>query len=82
MSALSPEQPLRALWQRHRAYRGRFVLAVTMSTINKIAEGSPHVVDWIERGDVHLVINTPTGSGARADGQEIRRAAIHAVRRW
>jgi carbamoyl-phosphate synthase large subunit len=25
---------------------------------------------------VDLVINTPTGSGARADGYEIRRAAV------
>jgi len=44
--------------------------------INKIGEGSPHVLDWIERGDVDLVINTPTGVGARTDGYEIRRAAI------
>jgi carbamoyl-phosphate synthase large subunit len=44
--------------------------------LNKIGEGSPHVVDWIERGDVDLVINTPTGSGARSDGWEIRRAAV------
>ena len=28
MSASSPDRPLRALWQRHRAYRGRFLLAV------------------------------------------------------
>ena len=34
------------------------------------------MVDWIERGDVDLVINTPTGTGARADGYEIRRAAV------
>ena len=34
------------------------------------------MVDWIERGDVDLVINTPTGIAARADGYEIRRAAI------
>jgi carbamoyl-phosphate synthase large subunit len=33
------------------------------------------VVDKIESGDVGLVINTPTGSGARSDGYEIRRAA-------
>ena len=33
--------------------------------LNKIGEGSPHVVDWIERGDVDLVINTPMGT-ARA----------------
>ena len=30
----------------------------------------------IERGDVDLVVNTPTGSGARSDGWEIRRAAV------
>jgi carbamoyl-phosphate synthase large subunit len=45
-------------------------------SINKIAEGSPHVLDWIERGDVDLVVNTPTGYGARTDGYEIRRAAV------
>ncbi|UUY06327.1 hypothetical protein LRS13_17635 [Svornostia abyssi] len=39
-------------------------------------EGSPNVVDWIENGEVTLVINTPTGSGARSDGWEIRRAAV------
>jgi carbamoyl-phosphate synthase large subunit len=33
-------------------------------------------VDWIENGDVDLVVNTPTGSGARTDGWEIRRAAV------
>jgi carbamoyl-phosphate synthase large subunit len=49
---------------------------VPVETLNKIAEGSPHVVDRIEDGGVDLVINTPTGSGARSDGWEIRRAAI------
>jgi carbamoyl-phosphate synthase large subunit len=34
------------------------------------------VLDWIERGDVDLVLNTPTGVGARTDGYEIRRAAV------
>jgi carbamoyl-phosphate synthase large subunit len=34
------------------------------------------VVDRIEAGDVDLVINTPTGSGARTDGYEIRSAAV------
>ncbi len=51
-------------------------MGVPVQRINKIGEGSPHVVDWIERGDVDIVINTPTGSGARTDGWEIRRAAI------
>ncbi len=51
-------------------------MGLRVTALNKIGEGSPHVVDWIERGDVHLVINTPTGSGARSDGWEIRRAAV------
>jgi carbamoyl-phosphate synthase large subunit len=49
---------------------------VAVEVLNKVGEGSPHVVDWIERGDVDLVVNTPTGVGARADGREIRRAAV------
>jgi carbamoyl-phosphate synthase large subunit len=51
-------------------------MGVPVTTINKLAEGSPHVVDYITRGEVDLVINTPTGSGARGDGYEIRNAAV------
>jgi carbamoyl-phosphate synthase large subunit len=51
-------------------------MGIPVEVINKIGEGSPHVVDWIERGDVDLVINTPVGTGARADGYEIRAVAI------
>jgi carbamoyl-phosphate synthase large subunit len=51
-------------------------MGIPAETINKIGEGSPHVVDWIERGEVDLVINTPIGTGARVDGYEIRASAI------
>ncbi len=51
-------------------------MGVPVKAINKIAEGSPHVVDYIRGGEVDMVINTPTGSGARADGYEIRTAAV------
>ena len=51
-------------------------MGIPAELLKKIGEGSPNVVDWIERGDVDLVVNTPTGSGARTDGWEIRRAAI------
>jgi carbamoyl-phosphate synthase large subunit len=51
-------------------------MGIPVQTLNKIGEGSPHVVDWIERGDVELVVNTPTGSGARSDGWQIRHAAV------
>jgi carbamoyl-phosphate synthase large subunit len=50
-------------------------MGIPVRSINKIAEGSPHVVDYIRDGTVDLVINTPTGRGARADGHEIRTAA-------
>jgi carbamoyl-phosphate synthase large subunit len=51
-------------------------MGIPAEAINKLGEGSPHVVDWIERGEVELVINTPVGTGARVDGYEIRAAAI------
>ncbi len=51
-------------------------MGVPVERLNKLGEGSPHVLDWIERGDVDLVVNTPTGFGARTDGWEIRRAAV------
>ena len=51
-------------------------MGVPVTRLNKIGEGSPHVLDWIERGDVDLLVNTPTGYGARTDGWEIRRAAV------
>jgi carbamoyl-phosphate synthase large subunit len=50
-------------------------MGIPVEAINKIAEGGDTVRDWIERGDVQLVINTPSGSGARTDGYEIRVAA-------
>ena len=51
-------------------------MGVPVERILKLSEGSPNVVERIEAGEVELVINTPTGSGARADGWEIRRAAV------
>ena len=51
-------------------------MGVPVTPINKIGEGSPHVVDLIRERRCDLVINTPTGSGARADGYEIRTAAV------
>jgi carbamoyl-phosphate synthase large subunit len=52
---------------------------VPVETISKISEDAENnVVSWIEDGKVDLVVNTPTGSGARTDGWEIRRAAVAA----
>ncbi len=51
-------------------------MGIPATQINKLNEGPNNVVDWIERGAVDLVINTPTGTRARSDGYEIRSAAI------
>lgn len=45
--------------------------------VNKIKEGSPHVVDVIKKGEIDLVINTLTrGKIPDRDGFRIRRAAV------
>ncbi|PIJ20752.1 carbamoyl phosphate synthase large subunit, partial [Leucobacter sp. OLES1] len=41
------------------------------------AEGDT-IVDLINRGEIDMIINTPSGSSARADGYEIRAAAVAA----
>jgi carbamoyl-phosphate synthase large subunit len=51
-------------------------MGIPVTRIAKIAEGSPNVVDLIRERRCDLVINTPTGSGARADGHAIRTAAV------
>jgi carbamoyl-phosphate synthase large subunit len=51
-------------------------MGIPVEQLNKIGEGSPHVADRIRAGEVDIVINTPAGRGARADGWEIRRAAV------
>lgn len=55
-------------------FLNRFGVPVT--AVNKVSEGSPHVVDYIKRRDVHMVISTPLGRTAFSDGQAIRAAAI------
>jgi carbamoyl-phosphate synthase large subunit len=51
-------------------------MGIPCGELKKIGEGSPNVVDEIDAGNICLVVNTPTGSGARTDGWEIRRAAV------
>jgi carbamoyl-phosphate synthase large subunit len=51
-------------------------LGIPVSVVNKVFQGEPNVVNLIESGDIRLVINTPFGRGARADGYEIRTTAL------
>ncbi|GAA1630258.1 carbamoyl-phosphate synthase large subunit [Georgenia ruanii] len=42
--------------------------------------GEPTVIDLITDGDIDMVVNTPNGQGARADGYDIRTATTAADR--
>jgi carbamoyl-phosphate synthase large subunit len=44
--------------------------------VYKLHEGRPHVLDWIKNEQVQLIINTPSGGEAQADGRLIRRSAL------
>ncbi|MCJ7445286.1 MAG: hypothetical protein MUO26_12315 [Methanotrichaceae archaeon] len=44
--------------------------------INKIYNGSPNVLDFMKRGEVRLIINTPTTKQHVKDGYQIRRSAV------
>jgi carbamoyl-phosphate synthase large subunit len=60
--------------------RSHGVVVATLVGKVGLAEMGVDAVSMIAAGDVHLVVNTPSGSGARADGALIRAACIvHAV---
>jgi carbamoyl-phosphate synthase large subunit len=42
----------------------------------KLHEGRPNVVDVIKNQQIQLIINTPSGEEAQADGRLIRRTAL------
>jgi carbamoyl-phosphate synthase large subunit len=49
---------------------------ITVEEIPKIQEGRPNLIDHMKNGQVALVINTPSGKGARTDEGKIRAAAV------
>ncbi|GAA5509818.1 carbamoyl-phosphate synthase large subunit [Novipirellula caenicola] len=51
-------------------------VGVKVTRVKKIAEGHPNLIDHLKNGDVQLIINTPSGKGARTDEGKIRAAAV------
>ena len=51
-------------------------LGFNVSTINKVTEGRPHVVDSLLNNDIDLVINTTEGSQSIEDSASIRQSAL------
>ncbi len=49
---------------------------VQVEEVSKIQEGRPNLIDHMKNGRVVLVINTPSGKGARTDEGKIRAAAV------
>jgi carbamoyl-phosphate synthase large subunit len=49
---------------------------IPAKTVHKVNEGRPHIVDLIKNGEIHLVINTPSGKKPRADEIAIRSEAV------
>lgn len=49
---------------------------IAVTSIKKIAEGHPNLIDYLKNGDVQLVLNTPSGKGARTDEGKIRAASV------
>ncbi len=44
----------------------------------KLSEGRPNVLDMIKNGQIHFILNTPSGKSPRADEVIIRSAAVAA----
>ena len=51
---------------------------ISVITVNKVAEGRPHIVDMIKNGEIDLIVNTvEERKGAIKDSYSIRNAALH-----
>ena len=49
---------------------------IQVTTVNKVKEGRPHIVDMIIEGQADLVVNTTSGTDTVQDSYAIRREAL------
>ena len=47
-----------------------------VASVNKVAEGRPHIVDMIKNGEISFIVNVTEDKRAVADSYEIRRTAL------
>ena len=57
----------------HKALRSNNIKA---ETVGKIGEGNAKILDYIKRGEIKLIINTPSGERGQSDSKPIRSAAV------
>ena len=51
---------------------------IEVTRVKKLAEGQPNLLDYLKNDDVQLIMNTPSGKGARTDEGRIRAACVAA----
>jgi len=49
---------------------------VECQSVNKVAEGRPHIVDLIKNNEINFIVNTTEGAQAISDSFSIRREAL------
>jgi carbamoyl-phosphate synthase large subunit len=49
---------------------------VPVEQVSKLQEGHPNLIDYLVDGQIQLIMNTPSGKGARTDEGRIRAAAV------
>jgi carbamoyl-phosphate synthase large subunit len=49
---------------------------IPVEIVKKIIEGKPNLIDHLKNGAVDLILNTPSGKGARTDEGTIRATAV------
>ncbi len=49
---------------------------VQVQRVKKLQEGHPNLLDYLKDGEIQMIINTPSGKGARTDEGRIRAAAV------
>ncbi len=49
---------------------------IRVEVVRKIHEGRPNVLDYLANGKIDLIVNTPSGKGARTDEGRIRASAV------
>src|SRR5439155_5831994 len=64
------------LWATRGTARALRSAGVPVEDLPKLQEGRPNLLDKLKNKEVSLVINTPSGKGARTDEGKIRAAAV------
>ena len=49
---------------------------LTVTPVNKVTEGRPHIVDMIKNNEINFIVNVADDKRAVQDSYEIRRSAL------